>query len=88
MSKRTNPIFLERRGYRLRRVMDAAKLLPILGGALWAVPILWSSEPGQTVTTSRAMLYIFVVWIVLAGLGMILSFWLDDSAETERKEAP
>lgn len=88
MSRRTNPIFLERRSYRLRRVMDGAKLLPILGAALWAVPILWPSEGEHAVLTSRAMLYIFLVWIGLSALCLLLSFWLDDSAETERKEAP
>ncbi|MFT6673850.1 MAG: hypothetical protein ACJAVM_000021 [Sulfitobacter sp.] len=34
-------IFLERRSYRMRRMMDAVRLLPLLGLCLWMVPLLW-----------------------------------------------
>ncbi|MFC6688022.1 hypothetical protein [Jhaorihella thermophila] len=58
------PVFLERQSYRRRRLLDAARLLPIMGAALFAVPLLWprASAVGDGVPTSSAILYIFSVW--------------------------
>lgn len=69
------PVFLERRSYRLRRVMDAIRLLPVLGLALWMVPLLWpvpdaAGEGG--VAMSTALLYLFGVWIGLVLIGWFL----------------
>ena len=33
-----SPLFLERRSYRFRRMMDAVRLLPLLVLAFWMVP--------------------------------------------------
>ena len=33
--------FLEQSGYRQRRMMDALRLLPVLGLLLWLFPIFW-----------------------------------------------
>lgn len=67
------PVFLERRTYRRRRMMDAARLLPLFGLGLFLVPLLWpqanDSEP--QVPMSDAFVYIFVVWaglILVSGL--------------------
>ncbi|MDX1780548.1 MAG: hypothetical protein R3256_04430 [Thalassovita sp.] len=81
MSRKRSPLFLERRSYRLRRVMDAAKLMPFLGAALWGVPVLWPGPGENVVSTSRAIFYLFLVWAVLIAVTMVLTFWLDDSAE-------
>jgi hypothetical protein len=69
---RTAPaIFLERQSYRRRRLMDAARLLPLFGALLLAVPLLWPvTEPGGDPVTgavpmSDAMVYIFSAWLVL-----------------------
>ena len=63
-----SPIFLERRSYRLRRMMDAVRLLPLLGLGLWMVPLLWP-VPGGAGTAempmSTALRYLFVVWALL-----------------------
>jgi hypothetical protein len=57
------PVFLERQSYRRRRLMDAARLLPILGAALFAVPLLWpSGDELGGVPTSVAIRYVFGVW--------------------------
>ena len=88
MSRKQSPLFLERRSYRLRRLMDGARLMPFLGAALWAIPLLWTREGGAPVSTSRAMLYIFSVWFVLACLAAVLSIWLDGKAESERSNPP
>ncbi len=77
-------VFLERQGYRRRRLMDAARLLPLLGAALFALPLLWpdpesaraaGSEP---VRMSDAILYVFAVWIAL----VVASFLFGMSART------
>ncbi|MDQ2095313.1 hypothetical protein NOI20_14435 [Rhodobacteraceae bacterium 10Alg 79] len=50
--------------------MDAVRLLPILGGALFLVPLLWGG--GET-ASAAALHYIFGVWIVLIVLAGLLS---------------
>ena len=74
------PIFLEKRGYRQRRMMDAVRLLPFLGLMLWMVPLLWpvpeilpdaTLEPSEpTIAMSVALRYLFGVWALL-----ILGTW-------------
>ena len=70
---RAAAVFLERGSYRRRRLMDAARLLPLLGAFAFAVPLLWP-HPGSEavldgtaapVRTSGAILYIFGVWALL-----------------------
>ena len=41
-------MFLERRSYRQRRMMDALRLLPVLGLCLCMVPLLWPLPNDQT----------------------------------------
>ncbi|MGR3805152.1 MAG: hypothetical protein ACU0AY_16880 [Marinibacterium profundimaris] len=80
------PIFLERRSYRRRRMMDAARILPILGALLFVVPLLWPrpdlAEPG--VPTSPAFIYVFGLWAVLILISGLLSRsarrWQDEEA--------
>ena len=89
-------VFLERQSYRRRRLMDVARLLPILGAALFAVPLLWPRAPRDTPTPaeaqgmpmSDAIFYIFVVWAVLIGLSVLFSLGVrrwggDDDTEQE-----
>ena len=69
-------MFLERRSYRMRRVLDAARLWPVLGLCLWMVPLLWP-QPGTSdaavdpMPMSAALSYLFGVWALL-----ILGSWL------------
>lgn len=83
MSPPSRPIFLERQGYRQRRLIDAARLLPVLGVILLAVPLLWpeadssatglgEGSPGEGLPTSRAIIYIFATWAGLALVSGIL----------------
>lgn len=87
MKDRAIPRFLERRSYRQRRLMDAARLLPLLGVVLWLIPLLWPQrDPAgevAAVSTSNAILYIFGVWILLALIALFLSLMLDGKAETQ-----
>lgn len=63
MRRPQKPLFLERETYRRRRLMDAARLLPIFGGALLLVPMFWGRGHGS----GSAAIYLFLVW-----LGIIL----------------
>ncbi len=62
------PLFLARGSYRRRRLEDAARLLPWLGGFLFALPLLWTDA-----RTTVGLLYLFAAWIVLIGLALVLS---------------
>ncbi|MCX7560105.1 hypothetical protein OS190_11045 [Sulfitobacter sp. F26204] len=69
------PVFLERRSYRLRRMMDAVRFLPFLGLALWMVPLLWPLPAAEVakngIPMSTALRYLFCVWLML-----VISGWL------------
>lgn len=95
-SPATSPaVFLEHQSYRRRRLMDVARLLPLLGVLLFAVPLLWpgpeSSAAGGgsgVVAMSDAMIYIFGVWAVLIaasvafGIGVRVWARTDNPSET------
>lgn len=80
------PIFLERRSYRRRRMMDAARLLPILGALLFLVPLLWPQPDlgNEGTRSSLAFVYIFGIWAVLIGFSAAISRsarrWQDEEA--------
>jgi hypothetical protein len=72
-------MFLERRSYRMRRMMDALRFLPLIGLCLWMVPLLWpqpdilTGDGGATgLSTSVALRYLFGGWIVLVCCGWLL----------------
>ncbi|KII17795.1 hypothetical protein [Phaeobacter sp. S60] len=78
----TGAPFVERRTYRRRRLMDVARLLPVLGALLLLVPLMWpdpdpypAPDSMSGMPLSRAMIYILVVWagLILAGFGFALA---------------
>ncbi len=83
------PLFLPRVGYRKRRLVDAARLLPVFGGFLLLLPILWA--PGETAAGDTAPdgMYLFAVWAVLIGVAACLAPGLADAADDiEAQQAP
>lgn len=87
MSPKHNIPFLERQSYRRRRLIDSIRMLPVIGAVLWAVPLLWrQSEDSGTVMTSDAIIYIFMVWLllVLGGGWLARSLKRSDAEEMER----
>lgn len=87
MSPKHNIPFLERQSYRRRRLIDSIRMLPVIGAVLWAVPWLWrQSEDSGTVMTSDAIIYIFMVWLllVLGGGWLARSLKRSDAEEMER----
>ena len=81
MPQTGQPLFLARRSYRRRRMMDAVRMLPVLGMVLFMLPSLWL--PGETPRpdTGRGGLYIFAVWaglvvgLAFAGVMLMTRFW-------------
>ncbi len=67
------PLFLARESFQRRRLMDAARLLPLVGVFLLILPILWGGDEGPGATTAREGLYIFAVWLGLIVAAGVLS---------------
>ena len=74
MSRKKPALFVQQRTYKRRRIADAARLLPIWGGSLFMIPLLWING-GQT-RTAAVMVYLFVVWAAVAGVAAGLSYRL------------
>jgi hypothetical protein len=81
MTEPRNPLFLGRGSYRQRRLADAARLLPVLGGVLLMLPLLWPRAGAEDVPrTSSAILYLFGCWTLLVLAAAVLAAWLDPAA--------
>lgn len=71
MRKPQKPMFLARQSYRRRRLIDAARLLPIFGLVLMMVPLLWMT-PGTGSLAWRG-LYLFAIWAGLVAISAFLA---------------
>jgi len=69
----TQPLFLARRSYRRRRMMDAVRLLPVFGAVLMMMPMLWRPALTPEPDTAHGLIYLFVVWLVLVLAAFVLS---------------
>lgn len=70
------PVFLERQSYRRRRVGDAARVIPVIGGVLVMLPLLWPRDGEDTVSTVSAFLYVFGIWALMIGVAAVLAPFL------------
>lgn len=64
------PLFLARETYRRRRLIDAIRLVPVLGAILFMVPVL--SAAGHVGMTFRGGVYLFGSWLLLIVLTAVL----------------
>jgi len=80
------PVFVERRTYRRRRMADAARMLPVLAGLLFCLPLLWSVD-GPPRTTS-SMFYLFAIWVLLCLVSAMISRRLPVDGTTSESTIP
>jgi len=88
MRTKHQPVYLERRTYRQRRLRDAARLLPILGVLLFIVPLLWTRDATGAASTGYGFAYIFAVWAGLIVVAGWLSHRLDAPEEGAQGSEP
>ncbi|WP_245604536.1 hypothetical protein [Sulfitobacter donghicola] len=86
-------LFLERRSYRRRRMMDAVRVLPLLCTLLWLlVPTMWPNDPADGAQTplSTAVWYLFIVWLIaiLASLALWLRIRTHDETDGAAPQEP
>ena len=73
MTPPRQPPFLARKTYRRRRMMDAARLLPLLGIFLFLLPILWQPRLTPEPDTVHGVVYLFGAWTVLVIAARVLA---------------
>jgi formate hydrogenlyase subunit 3/multisubunit Na+/H+ antiporter MnhD subunit len=82
----TKTVFLEKAGYRKRRLRDAAKLVPFLGIVLLAIPLAWSGAAPHESIGSSGLLYVFGVWLLLIVLAAMFSIWMRSDPDTDGQD--
>jgi hypothetical protein len=91
------PLFLARQSYRRRRLIDATRLLPIVGVFLFLLPILWQPAETPKPDTAWGGVYLFSVWIFLIVAAAVLSLILargeesgkgDEVSESDKNTGP
>lgn len=70
------PEFLERNTYRLRRLMDAARFLPVFGLILLMLPLMRESGDGEAPRAGQEAVYLFLVWLGLVLAAFLMSLGL------------
>lgn len=85
MKPAKRPLFLARAPYRLRRLRDAARLLPILGFVLLILPLLWAKETDASLRSGEVLFY-FGVWTMLILVAAAFAPGLKGSAADEEEE--
>lgn len=83
MSRKPPSLFVERETYRKRRMIDAARVLPIVGVALLLLPVLWRSPEGLGLPTTYLMGYIFGIWLILTVGAAGLSSYIASMPEAD-----
>lgn len=72
MPERLTTPFLARRAYRLRRMMDAARLLPVLGTLAVLIPVFSAGRHLQSpMWYGRGLVLLLSVW-----LAMVVAAWI------------
>lgn len=91
MKSPRTPQFLGRESYRLRRLMDAARMLPVMGLVLLLLPLMRHSPELDAPPTATEGVYLFVVWAVLIFAAFLLSVRLRralDISDAGKETAP
>lgn len=76
--------FLDLKTYRLRRLMDAAKMLPILGAVLFGFPLInLFSEPDEPKLLGATAIYLFLIWLLLIICAAVLARRLQEAPKAD-----
>jgi len=59
------PPFLARDSYRLRRLMDAARFLPVFGFVMLLLPLMREDPETGAASAASEGVYLFAVWLAL-----------------------
>lgn len=70
MARPREPIFLGRETYRRRRLIDAMRLLPVVGLLLFFAPLLGAGVTGHG--TAKLGVFLFSVWFGLIVVAAVL----------------
>lgn len=81
-----NQMFVERRAYRLRRIMDGARMLPLLGLVMVILPLLWAPTDGGSRNLAGDAIYIFAIWAALILAARALASGLSGSAPSQPED--
>lgn len=73
MTVPTPPKFLARSSYRRRRIIDAARILPVLGLFIFLIPVLWHPADTPEPDTARGGLYLFAGWFGIIVAAFLLA---------------
>lgn len=78
--------FLERQTYRRRRLIDAARLLPVAGVVGFVMPLFWRADVTPGGEVAHGGLYLFAIWFGLILAAFALSRRLRNVASDGRIE--
>ena len=81
MTENPPPQFLDVQNYRRKRLVDAARLLPILGAiaVVFPAPYLFLEES----RTATVAIYLFLVWLALISAALFLSSRLREPVQAD-----
>lgn len=81
-------LFVARSNYRLRRLMDAARMLPFFGLLLLLLPLLRPTRDQAAPPTATEAVYVFVIWAMLIVLAALLAVRLRHILSDESSSSP
>lgn len=82
------PQFLARESYRIRRLMDAARFLPVFGLILLLLPLMRGTSGADAPPTATETVYLFAVWIALILAAFLMSLGLRRTLDRPKSATP
>jgi hypothetical protein len=86
MSRPPRPQFLARDSYRIRRLMDAARFLPVFGFVLVLLPLMRHSPDADAPPTASEGVYLFLVWFGLVFAAFLMSLGLRRALDAPKEQ--
>jgi len=83
-----SPQFLARESYRIRRLMDAARFLPVFGLVLLLLPLMRGTSGADVPPTATETVYLFAVWIGLILAAFLMSLGLRRTLDPPKAAKP